>query len=306
MRGFRSTLILLAVLLGLLGYIYFYEMKRPRPNQEPPKQKVFSRRGRQDRGTRGEGVRRRPHGAAEVGHDVVHRGAAADEGRRDRGHRASPRTSRRWRSSGSWTRRRPTWRSSAWRRRRPRWRSEVAGEKDQQRLLLGDKTATGGELYAKLPSEKRVFLVSAFLETTFNRAHVRPARQDGAGVRARQGGRGPGVAGRCRGAGLREEGHAVAAHEPAGGAGRPDRRRRPDRPPADAADEVDRGRPTSRRRTSAKYGLDKPALHGHGRGGQREGDAGGRQGRRVGRALRARSRQAVGRRDGRSRRWPTT
>jgi len=42
MRGFRSTLILLAVLLGLLGYIYFYEMKRPRPNEEPPKQKVFS------------------------------------------------------------------------------------------------------------------------------------------------------------------------------------------------------------------------------------------------------------------------
>jgi hypothetical protein len=45
---------------------------------------------------------------------------------------------------------------------------KAAGQKEQ-RLLLGDKTATGGELYAKLPSAKRVFLVSAFLETTFNR-----------------------------------------------------------------------------------------------------------------------------------------
>ena len=44
-----------------------------------------------------------------------------------------------------------------------------AGDKDEHHLLIGDKTATGGDLYAKLPNEKRVFLVSAFLDTTFNR-----------------------------------------------------------------------------------------------------------------------------------------
>jgi hypothetical protein len=43
MRGFRSTFVLLAILLGLLGYIYFYEMKRPGPaEQAARKAKVFT------------------------------------------------------------------------------------------------------------------------------------------------------------------------------------------------------------------------------------------------------------------------
>ena len=36
-------------------------------------------------------------------------------------------------------------------------------------LLLGEKTATGGDVYARTPDQKRVFLVAAFLENTFNR-----------------------------------------------------------------------------------------------------------------------------------------
>jgi len=43
MRGFRSTFILLLVLLGLVGYIYFYEMKRPAASETAEqKQKVFT------------------------------------------------------------------------------------------------------------------------------------------------------------------------------------------------------------------------------------------------------------------------
>jgi hypothetical protein len=44
-----------------------------------------------------------------------------------------------------------------------------AGQAEASRLLLGDKNATGGEVYAKLPGSPRVFLVSSFLESTFDK-----------------------------------------------------------------------------------------------------------------------------------------
>jgi len=39
----------------------------------------------------------------------------------------------------------------------------------EQALLLGQKTPTGGDIYARVPDKPRVFLVSAYLETTFNK-----------------------------------------------------------------------------------------------------------------------------------------
>jgi len=44
------------------------------------------------------------------------------------------------------------------------------GDKTGHRLLLGDKSPTGGDLFAQRDGEKRVFLVSAFQESTFNRS----------------------------------------------------------------------------------------------------------------------------------------
>jgi len=43
-----------------------------------------------------------------------------------------------------------------------------AGGKDHK-LLLGQKTPTGSDMYAKLPDKPRVFLIPSYLETTFNR-----------------------------------------------------------------------------------------------------------------------------------------
>ena len=40
----------------------------------------------------------------------------------------------------------------------------------EQALLLGDKTPTGGDIYARLPGAPRVFLVSSYLEATFNKS----------------------------------------------------------------------------------------------------------------------------------------
>ncbi len=45
----------------------------------------------------------------------------------------------------------------------------VAGDQAPRTLLLGDKTATGGDMYAKTGNDPRVFLVSGFLDSTFNR-----------------------------------------------------------------------------------------------------------------------------------------
>lgn len=45
----------------------------------------------------------------------------------------------------------------------------LAGEKEPKRILFGDINQTGVGMYAKLPNDKRVFLVSNSLDTTFNR-----------------------------------------------------------------------------------------------------------------------------------------
>jgi hypothetical protein len=45
----------------------------------------------------------------------------------------------------------------------------VKGDKEPKRMALGEKTPTGGDLYAQLPGQPRVFLVSSFLDSTFNK-----------------------------------------------------------------------------------------------------------------------------------------
>jgi len=44
-----------------------------------------------------------------------------------------------------------------------------AGATDYQRILVGDKSPTGSDLFAKRNSDKRVFLIPATQETTFNK-----------------------------------------------------------------------------------------------------------------------------------------
>src|SRR5687768_11948163 len=45
----------------------------------------------------------------------------------------------------------------------------VKGDTQPRRILFGEKTPAGGDLYARLPDSKRVFLVSSFLDSTFNK-----------------------------------------------------------------------------------------------------------------------------------------
>jgi len=45
----------------------------------------------------------------------------------------------------------------------------AAGDKSPRKLLIGEKSPTGGDLFAKRNDEKRVFLIPAFQENTFNK-----------------------------------------------------------------------------------------------------------------------------------------
>jgi hypothetical protein len=47
---------------------------------------------------------------------------------------------------------------------------KAAGDKDYRRLLIGEKSPTGSDLFAKRNDDKKVFLIQAFQETTLNRS----------------------------------------------------------------------------------------------------------------------------------------
>lgn len=169
MRGLRSTLLLLAILVGLVGYIYFVESKKPSgPEAGETKTKVFSvtadkiqelsvkaasgeRTVLKKSGTTWEVVEpvRVPADESEVS-GITSSLVSLEV---QRGVDERPQDLKQYGLA------------------QPRIEIDfkAAGDKDSRRLLLGDKTATGGNMYAKLGNEKRVFLVSGYLDSSFNR-----------------------------------------------------------------------------------------------------------------------------------------
>jgi len=169
MRGVRSTIILLVVFLGLLGYVYFYEAKKPLGQEAgEPREKVFTVEAdkieelRVKPATGDRSVLKKVNGTWTMVEPVqtkadeaevtsmatnlasLERQRVVDDNPADISQYglATPRVEVAFRKSG---------------------------DKEMTRLFLGEKTPTGGDLYAKLPAEKRVFLVSSFLDGTFNR-----------------------------------------------------------------------------------------------------------------------------------------
>ena len=47
---------------------------------------------------------------------------------------------------------------------------KAEGDKDYRKLLIGEKTPTGSDLFARRNDEKKVFLISSFQETTLNKS----------------------------------------------------------------------------------------------------------------------------------------
>ena len=169
MRGLRTTIGLIVVLGGLFAYIYFVTWKQPAETPGPKQEKVF----------------------ATLEADKI-------EELRSSPSRATPARSRKTRTAGTWPNRSPprhrTRRSpvSRLRSRSSRWcvswtrkpanlndyglaspRIEIdfkaAGDKDFRSLLIGQKSPTGGNLFAKRKGDEKVFLIAAFQEQTFNR-----------------------------------------------------------------------------------------------------------------------------------------
>jgi hypothetical protein len=169
MRSFRSTLILLVLLAGLVGYIYFVESKKATQPAEEAKAKVFSVTADKIvelsvKPPSGEAtVLKKADGAWQIVQPVQ---ASADESE------VSGLTS----NIASLEIQRVVEENAGDLKQyglaEPRVDVgfKTAADKDFHHLLIGDKTATGGDLYARLQNAKKVFLISAFLDSTFNRS----------------------------------------------------------------------------------------------------------------------------------------
>ena len=167
MRGLKSTLALLVVLIGVVAYIYFVDSEKP-VNDTPAKDKAFS------------GVK---------ADDIEELQITADGD-----------TSRLQKVEGKWQLVEPL-KADADNTEASNIASSLAtidiqrvvdenpsnlkeygldparidigfrakGTQGLQHIMLGDKTATGGDLYAQVAGSKRIFLVSSFLDSTFNK-----------------------------------------------------------------------------------------------------------------------------------------
>lgn len=165
-RGW-STLLLLAVALGLGAYIYFVEMKREPSDTEKPADRVFANL---DTGTisaltvrsangdetslrkEGEGWRLvSPIEARADGSEVA--GVTSNLGSLDlsRVVDEAPKD------------------LAVFGLESPRIAVGFTTEAGEQRLLVGEQTATGGDVYAKLDAAPRVFLIPSWLEASLDK-----------------------------------------------------------------------------------------------------------------------------------------
>lgn len=168
MRGARSLLILLAVLLGLGAYIYFVESKKPQGDAAETKPKVFAvdadkiaELSVQPAG--GERITVRKNGGIwEITEPVA--------GPADETEVVGITTSLASLENERVVDENPTdLKQYGLAEPRVVVGFKAGGDRDVRRLLIGDKTPTGGEVYAKVGNARNVFLVPAVLESTFNK-----------------------------------------------------------------------------------------------------------------------------------------
>ena len=169
MRGLKSTALLGLVLAGLVAYIYFYESKRePAAGTEAKKEKVFT-------------VEQAKIGALSIASSSGESTTLEKQG--DRWKLLTPvatdadeaEVSSVVSNISSLEMQRVV--EEAAKDLKPYGldppRVDVGfkaeGDKEFRHLQIGDKTATGGDLYARLASDRRVFLISGFLDSTFDR-----------------------------------------------------------------------------------------------------------------------------------------
>jgi hypothetical protein len=170
MRGLRSTLILSVVLVGLVAYIYFVESRKPAGGLEPAKEKAFATASADKitelsikAGSGDRTVLKKADGSWKIV-EPIQSGADETEVSSLASSLASLEVQRvvddNAKDLKQYGLADP-----------PRVDIGFAAgdDKAQRHLYLGDKTATGGDMYAMIAGQKKVFLVSAYLDSTFNK-----------------------------------------------------------------------------------------------------------------------------------------
>lgn len=172
MRGLRSTIVLLVVLAGLGAYIYFVTWKQPEGGSDAAskQEKVFTSvdadkideiKVKSDKGDTT--TLKKEGGAWQVTQPIATR---ADDGE------VSGITSTLGQMTISRTVEDNPTDLKQYGLATPRIEVDfkASGDKDYRKLLLGDKSPTGSDLFAKRNDDKKVFLVAAYQETSLNKA----------------------------------------------------------------------------------------------------------------------------------------
>ncbi|HEY3159928.1 MAG TPA: DUF4340 domain-containing protein [Vicinamibacterales bacterium] len=168
MRGLKSTIALVVILIGLVAYIFFVDRKRPASDAPEVKAKAFNVDADQIeeiqlKPATGDGSRvQKINGTWQL---VEPEKADADQGQI-----SNAATSLATLEINRVVDENPT-DLAPYGLNPPKGEIafRVKGKSEPQHLLLGEKTATGSDLYAKTPDQKRVFLIAAYLENTFER-----------------------------------------------------------------------------------------------------------------------------------------
>ena len=167
MHGLRSTVALAVIFVALFAYVYFVESRRPAEGLEPAKAKVFAIEAdnvqalRVITDDREQTALEKRDGAWHIVEPIE---AQADEAGAS-GIATSLETLEVQRVVEDVP---SDFARYGLAEPRIELGFKIEGETDFRRLLIGDKTATGGDLYAKRSDEERVFLIAGHLESTFN------------------------------------------------------------------------------------------------------------------------------------------
>jgi hypothetical protein len=164
MRGLTSTIILLLVLAGLVGYVYFADA--PPATEAKPKAFDVSAENIEEvqiKNTEGETARAQRVDTSWQVVEPVKADADASEVAAITSGLASLEVQRVVDEKPA------DMKQYGLEPARIEVAFRVKDQKDFRRLLIGEKTPTGGDLYAKTLDQSRVFLISSYLDSTFNK-----------------------------------------------------------------------------------------------------------------------------------------
>jgi len=167
MRGLRSFIGLLVVLIALGAYLYFVESKRTPGDDAEKKEKVFAVESEKiDEVTiRSESGETTTLRKTDTEWQIVAPAAAPPDGAEISGITTNLSTLEQQRvieeNPGD---------LKEFGLAQPRVEVAFKSAGQEHRLLIGSKTPTGSDLYAKMAAQPRVFLIAAHLESTFDRS----------------------------------------------------------------------------------------------------------------------------------------